>query len=137
MKTLLSTIAILAVSATAAFAAPSASEGLKTLAQTGWANVYASEIGGVAYDEIGGNPAAFEYAVATPWQAAANEFLNEGEFLAPHFAHKDGIITIMVAPHLFVDGMLMKGANVEKDSFIVINSDGKNGVRYDYSEDAK
>lgn len=110
------------------------SDGLKTLAETGWADDYAAEVGGTAYDEIGGSPLMFDYAVDTPWQATAMELLGEGEFLAPHFADVNGIIVLMVAPHLFVDGELMKGANPQKDNFIVVYQNGS-AERFDYSDD--
>ena len=110
------------------------STGLHTLATTGWADDYAAEIGGKAYDETGGSPAMFTYAVETPWQEAAMAELNEGEFLAPHFAITNGgSVVVMIAPHLFVDGELMKGAGPD-DNFITIDSAG-NTERYDYSRD--
>lgn len=114
--------------------APAPSTALYTLATTGAAGDYAAKIGGTFYDEIGGSPVAFEYSVATPWQSVANTLLADGEFLAPHFAvSADGsTITLMVAPHLFSNGELMKGAGPD-DSFIVIKGDS--AERFDYSVD--
>ena len=140
MFTIMSTV-IAAIAAASFFgtpasaAAPVASEGLFTLATTGWADDYAGEVNGLAFDETGGKPGAFEYATPTDL-SVAKTLLGEGEFLAPHFAiSPNGDITIMVAPHLFANGELMKGANVNKDHFIVIS--GGEAERFDYSEDAK
>jgi len=118
---------------TAAFAAPAPSNGLFTLATTGWADEYAGEIGGLAFDETGGKPGMFTYAVDVDL-SPARALMGEGEFLAPHFSiAPNGDVTVMVAPHLFLDGMLMKGANVNKDHFVVIS--GGVAERFDYSAD--
>ena len=113
-----------------------ASEGLFTLATTGWADVMVQEGKGIAYDEIGGKPGAFEYVRDfSAQEAAAAELLGDGEFTAPHWlVGFDGSFYVMVAPHLFVNGMLMKGANEHKDHFIVVDKDGV-ATRYDYSAD--
>ena len=143
MKTLI-TAATIAFTSTTAFAADlTPGEGLKTLAETGWADKYAAVTGSLAFDETGGNPfSGFTYAVPVDL-SAADEVLGKGEFLAPHIAiTPEGDIVVMVAPHLVEfgwnpasneDDMLIKGANANKDNFVVIS----NGVatRYDYSED--
>ena len=114
--------------------APMGSEGLYVLATTGWANLYAKETGGLAFDETGGMPGFFTYDVPVDL-SAARALLGEGEFLAPHFhiSTEDKSVTIMVAPHLLVDGKVVKGANPNKDNFIVIS--GAEAARYDYSEE--
>lgn len=132
MKTLITAIA-LSLSTTAAFAAPSASDGLFELATTGWADNYASEVSGLAFDETGGAPGEFTYAVPVDL-SMARDLLNDAEFLAPHFAiSPNGDITVMVAPHLLTAKGVMKGANKNKDHFIVIS--GGSAERFDYSED--
>ena len=113
---------------------PGPSAGLKTLAETGWADDHAARYNGKAYDNTGGSPAMFTYVVETPWQPAAMALLGEGEFLAPHFSDIGGTIYIMVAPHLLVDGEVVHGGNVNKDHFIVIYPSG-NAERFDYSDD--
>lgn len=135
MKTIISAIALATISATTAMAAPVASDGLFTLATTGWADDYAAEVGGLAFDEVGGKPGKFEYTVDVNLDPA-RALMGAGEFLAPHFSiSPNGDVTVMVAPHLFLDGELMKGANVNKDHFVVIS--GGEATRYDYSEEAK
>ena len=72
-----------------------------------------------------------------PWVAEAEELLERNEFLAPHWLHGyDNKIYIMVAPHLKVDGEVVKGAGPD-DNFIVVKY--KKGEwkakRFDYSED--
>ena len=115
---------------------PMASEGLYKLATTGWADGMSGEGKGVAYDEIGGKPGAFVYEKDfSASEAAAAALLGDGEFTAPHWLDGfDGKDYIMVAPHLIIDGELVKGANPNKDHFIVVDMDG-NAVRYDYSDD--
>ena len=69
-----------------------------------------------------------------PGYAAATALLMEGEFLAPHYIDNwDGSVDVMVAPHLLKDGMVMKGANVNKDHFIRVDKDGV-AMRYSFSE---
>lgn len=140
-------VAVLAVTAVVGAAVGDrGSEGLKTLATTGFADAYAAEIGGKAYDKTGGKPGAFTYAKtvfngkAPAALAEAKTLLGAGEFLAPHFAvSADGnTITVMVAPHLLVDGAVVKGAGND-DSFIVVQARRKGGdntfeaKRFDYS----
>ena len=126
-----------AIFSASVFAAPSPSTGLYELATTGWADAYAAEIGGNAYDKTGGMPGKFTYDVDKELQlSSARELLGEGEFLAPHFAiSPKGELTIMVAPHLLVDGEVVKGAG-QPDNFIVVNTFGK-AERFDYSDDVK
>ena len=151
MKTIVSTIALVSAMSTAAFAGvqntftvdadgsvgiqtvhtldvvgPSASEGLYLLATTGSGDVRAEEGFGKSYHHTGGKPGAFTYEIDTPWMAAAEALLGEGEFLAPHFlVNWSGDIDIMVAPHLLVDGKVMHGAGPD-DSFIRISADRVN-----------
>lgn len=151
MKTIVSTIALVSAMSTAAFAGvqntftvdadgsvgiqtvhtldvvgPSASEGLYLLATTGSGDVRAEEGFGKSYHHTGGKPGAFTYEIDTPWMAAAEALLGEGEFLAPHFlVNWSGDIDIMVAPHLLVDGKVMHGAGPD-DSFIRISADRTN-----------
>ena len=133
MSTIVAAVAAASFFGTPASAAPSASAGLYTLATTGWAQDYAGEVDGLFFDETGGKPGAFEYATPTDLSLAKTT-LGNGEFLAPHFSiSPNGDITVMVAPHLFLDGELLKGANVNKDHFVVIS--GGEATRYDYSED--
>ncbi len=146
MKTLTTTIAAIALSATAALAVPMnlsgnmvstplPTDGLFTLATTGWADDYAAEGYGKAFDKTGGMPGLFTYDVDSSMLEKARMLLGEGEFLAPHFLKGfDGKVTIMVAPHLLVDGMVVHGGNMNKDHFIVVNVDG-DATRFDYSED--
>ena len=134
MKYILSTAAALLIATGANAASQIKSDGLFTLATTGWADEYAAEIGGTAYDKTGGMPGMFTYEVDTDLSAARAK-LKEGEFLAPHFAlSSDGTVTVMVAPHLLVNGEVMAKANVQQDNFIVIFPNGK-AARYDYSDD--
>lgn len=137
MKMTLAAIAATFAITSAAAAAPAPSEGLFTLATTGWADSMAREGKGTAFDEVGGKPGAFEYAKDfSVSEALAAELLGEGEFTAPHWLDGfDGKDYIMVAPHLFLDGQLMKGANVNKDHFIVVDPAAGTAVRYDYSDD--
>ncbi|MBC6414717.1 MAG: hypothetical protein GDA45_07560 [Chromatiales bacterium] len=137
MKKLLAAAALAATFSGAALAeVPAPSKGLFVLATTGWADLYAEEIGGLAFDNTGGKPGAFEYAVPVNLEPA-KALLNEGEFLAPHFAIslEDKSVTIMVAPHLKVGDKVFKGENEYKDHFIVIN--GEEATRYDYSKDVR
>ncbi len=122
MKKLLATAAVLAVSASAAFAAPTlGTNGLHVLANTGWADTYAAEGFGKAYDKTGGMPGMFTYDVDSSMLVEARKLLGDNEFLAPHFLKGwDGSVTIMVAPHTLVDGMVVHGGNVNKDHFIVV-----------------
>ena len=133
MKKLIAAAA-LAATGTAFAATPAPSEGLYVLATTGWADLYAAETGGLAFDKTGGEPGMFTYDVPVDL-SAARAILGEGEFLAPHFhiSLEDKSVTVMVAPHLLVDGEVKKGANEFKDNFIVIS--GGEAVRYDYSDD--
>ena len=113
---------------------PPASDGLQKLATTGYADEYAKEIGGMSYDKTGGSPAMFTYDIDTPWQTAAMAMLNQGEFLAPHFAKaQNGIVVVMVAPHLLKDGEVVKMAGPD-DNFIIVYPGGQ-AYRYDYSKD--
>ncbi len=152
MKTLTTILATAAVlTAGAVSAAPMASDGLHTLANTGWADEYSMEGYGVAYDKTGGMPGMFTYTVGNNMDsvalngfdsdivemqlAAARVLLGDAEFLAPHFLKGyDGSLVIMVAPHTLVDGMVVHGGNVHKDHFVVVDKDG-NATRYDYSVD--
>lgn len=113
--------------------APQNSPGLKILATTGNPDQRAAEGYGRSFHHTGGSPVEFTYAIKTPWMDAAKEVLRDGEFLAPHFIwNNDGSITLMIAPHLFVDGKLLKGQG-QPDNFVHITVDGV-AYRYDYSE---
>ena len=152
MKTFISTVVAATVLAGSVMAAPLGTSGLQTLAQTGWADAFAAEGFGTAYDETGGKPGMFTYAIDNEAAlAAARELLGEGEFLAPHFLKSwTGRTYVMVAPHLLVkDGVsyvdangfidvangdtVLKGANVNKDHYIIVDADGS-AVRNDFSE---
>ena len=87
MKTLITAAILAAVTSTAAVAAPTGTSGLFTLATTGWADDYAAEGFGKAYDETGGKwSGMFTYAIDNKAAlAAARTTLGAGEFLAPHF----------------------------------------------------
>ena len=116
---------------------PMASEGLYKLATTGWADGMSGEGKGVAYDEIGGKPGAFVYEKdfsASEAAAASPSWVTVSSLLLIGLMVHDGKDYIMVAPHLIIDGELVKGANPNKDHFIVVDADG-NAVRYDYSDD--
>ena len=134
MKKIMMGIAATLIAAPA-MATPFATDGLKVLAETGWADDRAAEGYGIAYDKDGGVPGAFTYSGAmVPGYAAATALLMEGEFLAPHYIDNwDGSVDVMVAPHLLKDGMVMKGANVNKDHFIRVDKDGV-AMRYSFSE---
>ncbi len=135
MKTLISAVVIALATTTGAMAheAPAASDGLFTLATTGWADDYAAEEAGMAFDKTGGGHEMFTYDVETPWQFTAMAYLEPGEFLAPHFAMVNGDVVIMVAPHLVGSMGVVKGAG-QPDNFIVVRADGSSD-RYDYSVD--
>ena len=145
MKSIITAAVLATVAATSAFAHSSdnvyASPELATLAKTGWADDFAAANGGLAFDETGGMPGMFTYATPTDLSSARallNHTLSLGkgysEFLAPHFAIlPDGSIWVMVAPHLLVDGELVKGIG-PNDNFIVIKADGS-AKRFDYSDD--
>ena len=139
-KILMGAVAALIATPAMAMDAPMNSEGLKALALTGWATKMAEEGRGASFDKDGGMPGAFTYEGSLmPGEMEANMLLGEGEFLAPHYlATWDGSRIVMVAPHLIVDGKVVKGANPNKDHFIVVyNATGEMGipeaVRYDYS----
>ena len=143
MKYILATAAALLTATSVSAADLSPGEGLKTLAETGWADKYSAVTGGLAFDELGGNPFdGFTYAVPVDLSAAL-DVLGDNEFLAPHISiTPEGDIVVMVAPHLLEfgvnpfshdDDMVIKGANANKDNFVVI-TDGV-ATRYDYSED--
>ena len=90
-------------------------------------------MGGSSYHKTGGNPVTFTYAVETPWMDTAKSLLKTSEFLAPHFwVAPSGHVYVMVAPHLLVDGKVMKGAGPD-DNFIIVAGDAVK--RFDYSMD--
>ncbi len=154
LTTILAAAAVLsagAVSSADAVLKPMPSDGLFTLATTGWADDYATEGFGTAFDKTGGMPGMFTYTIGNTegsvelndfdsnivemQLAAARTLLGDNEFLAPHFLKGwDGSLVIMVAPHTLVDGEVIHGGNVNKDHFIVVGVDGS-VERFDYSED--
>ena len=86
------------------------------------------------FGEVCGMPGMFFYDAPVDL-SAARELLNPMEFLAPHFAIlPDGSVWVMVAPHLIVDGAVIKKIGPD-DHFIVIR-DGK-AERFDYSTDCE
>ena len=114
---------------------------LYTLATTGSGDALAAEYGGISLHHVGGSPGAFEYiAGRVLTDDFASDLLGDGEFLAPHFWQKDGMVFIMVAPHLFIDGELNKGAG-PKDNWVQVKLDelgnpiAETAERYDYSDD--
>ena len=82
MKTLLTTVAAAAMLATSAMATVMPSTGLHTLATTGWADEFAMETGGMAFDHTGGVPGMFTYTLPEGVSvdlSVARGLLSEGE----------------------------------------------------------
>ena len=125
---LLTATAIAIMTATTAFSgALQPSSGLKALAEGGFGERYAEEIGGLAFNSTGGGAGFFTYDIPIDL-SAARELLEENEFLAPHFAvGPSGHVYTMIAPSL------LDGRRGPPDHFIVITPEG--AERYDYSKD--
>lgn len=107
---------------------PKNSDGLMELAYTGSGDQMEYEGRGVSIHAM----------PEGPWVMVAEEELEMNEFLAPHWLHGyDNKIYIMVAPHLKIDGEVVKGAGPD-DNFIVVKYNKKGeweAERFDYSED--